>query len=134
VKEWKMKIKSIEHIAISVKNSTASAKWYCDMLGFEIASKSDSTPPVYFMKDPSGVCFLEIINAADPSKLTHAQTNNRHFHIAFDVNDWDAVHEELALKGVKFEEATHVGGLKSGFFRDPDGVPLQIVHRDKPLK
>lgn len=129
-----MKIRSIEHIAISVKDSAASAKWYCDMLGFEIASKSDSTPAVYFIKDPSGVCVLEIINAADPSKLTHAQTNNRHFHIAFDVDDFDTAHEELALKGIKFEETTHVRGVKSGFFRDPDGVPLQIVHRNKSLK
>jgi glyoxylase I family protein len=131
-----MKIRSIEHIAISVRDSRRSADWYSEMLGFIVASKNDSNPPVYFLRDPAGVGFLEIIPEADPSRLTHARTNNRHFHLGFEVDDFDEAYEELLAKGIQFEEVNRTGGggIKSGFFRDPDGVPLQIVRRAKPLK
>ena len=58
-----IKIGSLEHVAVAYRDTDAAAKWYCDVLGFEIALKfnnAGSDINIYFIQDPAGTGFIEI--------------------------------------------------------------------------
>ena len=134
-----LKIKSIEHIGIAVEDTHAEAKWYCDTLGFTVAYKAPTEPVNYFIKAPDGSCMIEFISASvmpesDPGRVDFPKVNPTQLHIAFEIEDFDAAYDALLAKGVKFEGPRPTGtGRKLAFFRDPEGIPLQLVYRPEPL-
>ncbi len=132
-----IKIGSLEHVAVAYRDTDAAAKWYCDVLGFEIALKfnnAGSDINIYFIQDPAGTGFIEIIPmpVGDDSQLSDIPTS--HVHLAFNVENMDEAIASLEANGVQIEGPP----AKSGenillFFRDPEGAPLQFVQRAKPL-
>ncbi|MBM3264924.1 MAG: VOC family protein [candidate division Zixibacteria bacterium] len=132
------KVRSLEHVAIAYRDTDAAAQWFCNALGFEVVFKAlNPTHGVnfYFVKDPAGTGLIEIIPmpAANATKLGGIST--AHVHIAFDVDDIYAAVEALQAKGVTFEgPPAKMGENMLVFFRDPEGAPLQLVQRAKPLK
>jgi hypothetical protein len=55
-------------------------------------------------------------------------------HLAVTVSDFDGAVKDLAGKAVVVENIREAsGGVKVGFFRDPEGNLLQVIHRPKPL-
>ncbi len=53
-------------------------------------------------------------------------------HIALEVDDVDAVYQDLVSKGVQFHvhpmDAGH--GIRLAFFRDPDGLEIELFKQD----
>jgi catechol 2,3-dioxygenase-like lactoylglutathione lyase family enzyme len=125
-----VKIKSLEHIAVAVRDTDAEAEWYRDVLGFSIVYKAPTSPRNYFVRDPAGRSMIEIIPLKKDDEFNNFNTSPAHLHIAFDVDDFDAAKAALEAKGVKVEEPSPLpGGGKIAFFRDPEGIPLQLVYR-----
>ena len=53
-------------------------------------------------------------------------------HVAFDVDDFDALYTKLRRDGVKILEAPHAfGGTRAFMIEDPDGLSIEIVARDR---
>ena len=133
-----IKIGSLEHVAVAYRDTDAAAQWYCDVLGFEVAVKfvhPTIGAHIFFLKDPAGTGFIEIIPmpAGDTAQLGDIST--AHVHLAFDVEDMDEAVAGLAAAGVEMEgEPATMGENKLLFFRDPEGAPLQLVQRGRPLK
>jgi len=132
-----VKIRSLEHVAVAYRDTDAAAKWYCDVLGFEIALKFNnpgSDANFYFVRDPAGTCFIEIISMPEGDDTQLADIRTAHVHIAFNVDDMDEAVAALESKGVKLEgPPVRAGQNILLFFRDPEGAPLQLVQRAKPL-
>jgi catechol 2,3-dioxygenase-like lactoylglutathione lyase family enzyme len=129
-----LKIKSLEHIAIAVRDTDAEAEWYHDVLGFSIVYKAPTPPRNYFIRDPAGRSMIEILPLKNPQDLNHFETSPAHLHVAFDVDDFDGVKAALEAKGVTVEEPSSTpSGTKLAFFRDPEGIPLQLVYRPQPF-
>ena len=132
-----VKIHSLEHVAVAYRDTDAAAQWYCDVLGFEIALKFNnpgSDANIYFIRDPAGTGHIEIIPmpAGDDTQLADIRT--AHVHLAFNVDDMDEAIAVLESKGVKLEgPPARAGENILLFFRDPEGAPLQLVQRAKPL-
>lgn len=132
-----VKIHSLEHVAVAYRDTDAAAKWYCDVLGFEIALRFNNPgndANIYFIRDPRGTGHIEIIPmpAGDDTQLADIRT--AHVHLAFNVDDMDEAVAELESKGVKLEGPPARSGENILlFFRDPEGAPLQLVQRAKPL-
>jgi glyoxylase I family protein len=133
-----IKIGSLEHVAVAYRDTDAAAKWYCDVLGFQVVFQAVHPAHgvnFYFLKDPAGTGLIEIIPMprADAAKLRDVSTS--HVHIAFDVENMDDAVKALQSAGVEMEgPPATMGENKLLFFRDPEGAPLQFVQRGKPLK
>lgn len=132
------KVRSLEHVAVAYRDTDAAAKWYCDVLGFEIVFKAlNPTHGVnyYFVKDPAGTGLIEIIPMPKNDPADIGRISTAHVHIAFDVDDMDAAVEALQARGVKLEgPPLSLGENRLVFFRDPEGAPLQLVQRSRPMK
>ena len=125
-----LKIKSLEHVAVAVRDTDAEAEWYRDVLGFSIVYKAPTPPRNYFIRDPAGRSMIEIIPIKEDDKFSNFDTSPAHLHIAFDVDDFDATKAALEAKGIRVGEPTSLaGGGKIVFFRDPEGIPLKLVYR-----
>lgn len=125
-----LKFTSMEHIALAVHDTDAEAEWYRDILGFSIVYKAPTSPRNYFVRDPAGASMIEIMPLRDPDQLDHNQTNPAHFHIALGVDDIDEAKAALEALGVDVGAVSALpGGAKSAFFRDPEGIPLQLIYR-----
>jgi catechol 2,3-dioxygenase-like lactoylglutathione lyase family enzyme len=131
-------VRSLEHVAIAYRDTDAAAKWYCDVLGFEIvfqALNPQHGVNFYFVRDPAGTGLIEIIPMpkGDGTMLHDIRTS--HVHIAFDVDDMDAAVAALQARGVQLEgPPAKMGENRLVFFRDPEGAPLQLVQRAKALR
>jgi catechol 2,3-dioxygenase-like lactoylglutathione lyase family enzyme len=122
-KEAKEILKKIDHISINAKNTKALAKWYQDVLGFEIIleMKKEGRPPVYFIK-LKGDSFIEV------------QDSPWNPHLCFEVKDFWKTVKNLVSKGVtlKIVRKTSIGWT-AGFFEDPEGNLIEILYRPKPI-
>jgi catechol 2,3-dioxygenase-like lactoylglutathione lyase family enzyme len=133
-----IKIGSLEHVAVAYRDTDAAARWYRDVLGFEIVF--EAVHPAhgvnfYFLKDPAGTGLLEIIPMPRSDDTRLRDLSNAHVHIAFDVENMDEAVAALQAAGVEMEgPPAQMGGNKLLFFRDLEGAPLQFVQRAKPLK
>ncbi|MDP6779101.1 MAG: VOC family protein [Candidatus Latescibacteria bacterium] len=122
----------IEHTAIAAKDTTALSRWYCDTLGFTIAYDNEKAPPTYFIKLGTGL--IEIIPASDSPRAARGDADAGWAHLAVSVDDFDAVVKDLGGKGVLLQNVREAGGgVKVGFFKDPEGNLLQIISRPTPL-
>jgi glyoxylase I family protein len=127
-------ITGVEHVGIAAKDTTALAKWYCEVVGFRIVTESADTPPNYFLAAPDG-SMLEVIAANPNPPAKHEPRDAGIRHIALTVKDFGATVAELRKKGVNFagEVIALPGGGNVVFFTDPEGDLLHLVSRPKPL-
>ena len=132
-----IKIGSLEHVAMAYRDTAAAAQWFCDVLGFEIVL--EALHPVhgvnlYFLKDPAGTGLIEVIPMPESHGEKLGDISTEHVHLAFDVEDMDEAVAGLEAAGVEMEgPPTQMGANRLLFFRDPEGAPMQLVQRPKPL-
>lgn len=119
----------LEHTALASPEPKRLAQWYVDTLGFRINHEYDGN---FFVKAPDGA-MLEIIPSQGDAPETAMRTPGIR-HIAVSVSDFDAGHEDLKTKGVKFlGEPLNLKGNRLLFFADGDGNILHLISRPQPL-
>jgi glyoxylase I family protein len=121
--------KGLEHTAIASPNPEKLAKWYVEYLGFRINHTYDGN---YFVRASNG-SMLEIIPSEGdrrPEKMKDPGLR----HLAIDVEDFDAAHEQLRSRGVHFyTDILENQGNRLVFFADGDGNILHLIKRPAPL-
>jgi glyoxylase I family protein len=121
--------KGLEHTAIASPDPLRLAQWYVDHLGFHINFEYSGN---YFVKAANGT-MLEIIPSEGvraPQKMKDPGIR----HLAIAVEDFDAAHEDLKARSVKFlTEPFTTQGNRLVFFSDGDGNILHLIQREKPL-
>jgi len=124
----------IEHLAINVADSRARAKWYGENLLTVIVR--DGKPPTYgmFIADSGRNVMFELYQQEYPV-IDFAGVSHMSFHIAYIVDDVLAAQKALVTAGATVvEEGTKsASGDIVGMVRDPWGVPIQLVKREKPM-
>lgn len=119
----------LEHTAIASPDPKRLAQWYVDTLGFVINYEYDGN---YFVKAPNGA-MLELIPSEGGAVATKMKTPGIR-HIAVMVSDFDAAHENLKAKNVKFLTGQlDLKGNRLVFFEDGDGNILHLISRPAPL-
>jgi glyoxylase I family protein len=123
-----MNLNRIHHIAIICSDKERALDFYHDKLGFQIIRENyrperddwkidlklgDSEIELFIMKD-------------HPKRLSPEAYGLR--HLAFRVESVDDTVSELEAMGIACEPIRHdtYTGEKMTFFRDPDGLPLEI--------
>ncbi|NLD62041.1 VOC family protein [Candidatus Sumerlaeota bacterium] len=126
----------IEHVALNVADPAAIAQWYCTHLGMTILRGADTPTPVRFLGDPAnGKVILEFYHNETIPISDFATISQVTFHIAFHTDDVEAMRLKLLNAGATALSPTEIldGGMEVAFVRDPWGLCVQIIHRNKAL-
>jgi catechol 2,3-dioxygenase-like lactoylglutathione lyase family enzyme len=144
------------HFAISCADADRSIAFYRDNLGMELVADR-VVPGGGYVEAVTGIAGarvrivhlqgygfnLELLEYEEPRGETRAREPNHagSAHMAFVVDDCDAVCAELAAKGVPVRSAegrpqTVSGGPNDGgkcvYLEDPDGNPVELVQLVRP--
>lgn len=140
----------VVHSGISVKSLEVSIPFYRDILGLELVKRE---PPkdsraeklgvpgariqIAVFKVPNSDASLELIEYLNPpSPNEYGATVNAlgSVHIAFQVDDIEAIMKRMIAAGVKFtcNEYEHIiegplAGWKWIYFKDPDGTNMELI-------
>ena len=119
----------IHHLAIICSDKDSALDFYVSKLGFEIIRENyrperDDWKIDLKLKDEAEIELF--IMKGHPERPSPESYGLR--HLAFKVEDFDLAIKELEAKGIVCEPVridTFTGG-RATFFKDPDGLPLEI--------
>jgi glyoxylase I family protein len=140
--------RDFHHSVLLVTDFNRSVEFYCDVLGFELVSKDDDRrgPFLDQMFALDGVVIklalvrgggeiIELIEPVSPPELVVTDASSASFGIArlgFEVDEIEQMVEQLTARGVQFLSDVvdmtvgHYAGGKVVFFKDPDGILLEL--------
>lgn len=124
-----MKLQTVHHVAILVKDYEKSRHFYVDLLGFAVIRENYRPEKDDYKLDLAvGDLELEIFSAPNaPARVTGPEALGLR-HLAFRVDNVAAAVEELTALGIEAEPIRidpYSGGAFTFFF-DPDGLPLEL--------
>ena len=116
----------LRHVALNVRDVRRSVEFYCNVLGMHVEWKPDEEN-VYLT---SGSDNLAIHKLSD--EQTAGPVQNVH-HIGFVVRrpqDVDEFAARVQKLGIPFAHPpkTHRDGARSFYFKDPDGILIQLLY------
>ena len=124
-----MFLKKQHHIAIIASDYEKAKAFYVDKLGFRLI-REVYRPEVgdYLRMLRLGETTLELFIKPDyPERVTNPEAKGLR-HLAFHVEDIEPAVRWLNAMGIETEPVREdkVNGGRFTFFRDPDGLPLEI--------
>ncbi len=124
-----MNLAKVHHVAIIGTDYEASRHFYIDLLGFELIRETYRAERDDYKLDLRlADCELELfIIKNSPKRVSYPEAAGLR-HLAFAVASVDETVKELNALGIETEPVRldDVTGKKMTFFRDPDGLPLEI--------
>jgi len=147
-------VRGVWHFSFTVSDLERSIDFYCRLLGMRLVHRQEQANPYTrtlvgyadaslrvaqltidgAAAGPSGH-LLELVQYLAPAHPPHppgtAFPNSA--HMAFAVDDLQAAYQKLAGEGVRFcsEPVAITAGINQGgfavYFRDPDGITLEMV-------
>ena len=124
-----MKLEKIHHVAIIASDYEASRRFYTEVLELPVIRENYRPERGDYKVDLKlGDCELELFCVSGaPERPSYPEACGLR-HLAFQVEEIETVIEELEAKGVEVEPVRidEFTGKKMTFFRDPDGLPLEL--------
>lgn len=130
----RMQLRGLHHVTMICEDLTRTRAFYGDLLGLTLVREADNDDDPgarhFWFGDAAGtpgtlVTFLEY-PAMEPGSVGRGSTHHVAFHVG-SRDELDAWHAYLTGAGVACSEALERGGLRSVYFRDPDGHLLEIA-------
>lgn len=129
-------ITGINHVGLRVR-SLEKARAFYEQLGFDFIIGPIGPEPVAVMLHPAGININFILNAtrdaaADNILMDVPEKHTGFTHIALEIDDLDAVREQLAALDIPITETVELpDGTVFIFVRDPDG---NVIELHKPAR
>ncbi|MCR9363603.1 SMU1112c/YaeR family gloxylase I-like metalloprotein [Vibrio antiquarius] len=124
---------AIHHVAIICSDYSRSKRFYTEVLGLKVIAENyrearDSYKLDLALPDGSQVELFSFPGAPERPSFPEAQGLR---HLAFQVDDVEHVKEylearEIEVEPIRIDEFT---GKAFTFFKDPDGLPLEVYQR-----
>jgi len=135
-------IKTIDHIGIMTNDLQKSVEFYTDVLGFSISAKIEmeevGLSAIFIEKNGSKIELMGYRGAIPKRSegieiIMGGSSIPLNDHITFTVDDLGATVSELKGKGIEFglEPMQVEGGIKIAFFKDPNGVLMELMEHPK---
>ncbi|WP_371731806.1 VOC family protein [Ruegeria sp. HKCCA6707] len=123
-------LKAIHHAAVICSDYERSKAFYSETLGLRIVAENFRGERQSWKLDlalPDG-SQIELFSFPNPPKRTSRPKAQGLRHLAFVVDDIDALKDSLEQKGVLVEDirVDEYTGHRFTFFRDPDDLPLEL--------
>lgn len=125
-------INAIHHVAIICSDYERSKHFYTEVLGFPIIRETfRASRNSYKLDLQVGQAAIELFSFPNPPVRVNRPEACGLRHLAFQVNDLDAIVATLQAKGVTTEpiRLDELTGKRFTFFQDPDGLPLELYER-----
>ena len=128
-----MQLSAIHHVAIIVSDYKKAKEFYVEKLGFEVIrenfreEREDWKLDLRIGEGPEAT-ELEIFAEKNPPERVNRPEACGLRHLAFRVDDIEAVVQELKMLGIECEPIRRdtYTDKKMTFFFDPDGLPLEL--------
>ena len=116
----------LRHVALNVRNPRKSADFYCSLLGMQVEWEPDSDN-IYLTSGADNLALHKLPEGQQPASIQNVH------HIGFVVarpEDVDAVAGKVQEFGVElvYPVKTHRDGARSFYFKDPDGILIQLLY------
>lgn len=125
----KIQIQSIHHVAIIASDYKKSKHFYTEILGLEILDENyRSDRDSYKLDLRIGDQQIELFSFPNPPKRVDSPEAAGLRHLSFavkDVNDSASALKESGIETEPIRVDEHTG-KKYTFFKDPDGLPLEL--------
>ncbi|OUL32049.1 VOC family protein [Nostoc sp. 106C] len=125
-----MKINNIHHIAIICSDYERSKKFYVEVLGFPIIQETfrDRRNSYKLDLQVGENTQIELFSFPNPPQRPSNPEACGLRHLAFAVDNIEQTVIELQSQGIEVEDIRidEITGKKFTFFKDPDGLPLEI--------
>jgi catechol 2,3-dioxygenase-like lactoylglutathione lyase family enzyme len=120
------RILGLRHVALSVRDVRKSVEFYCSVLGLKVEWEPDPDN-VYLTSGTDNLAIHKLAEGQNP-----APAQNLH-HIGFIVarpEDVDAFADRVQAHGAELVRPvkTHRDGARSFYFKDPDGILIQLLY------
>lgn len=123
-----------EHFALNLVNPHAVADWYVANFDCRILSKLEREPFTVFLGDSQGRVFWEIYHNSNAPLSAVRDTHPAAYHLAFYVDDLDAVCDKVVAAGGQFiEEVCTPSGSRLVMMSDPWDIAVQLCQRIPPF-
>lgn len=125
-----MAYSGFHHVAIIANNYLGSKEFYTKTLGFEVLAENYRAERESYkldLKGPGNIRIELFSFPSSPPRISNPEACGLR-HLAFAVADIQAEVERLQALGVECEaiRVDEYTGQKFTFFRDPDGLPLEL--------
>jgi catechol 2,3-dioxygenase-like lactoylglutathione lyase family enzyme len=123
-----------EHLALNVPDPAGFARWYVTHLAMSVVRRVPGEPDAHFLADATGRVVLEVYRNPLAPLPDYASQHHLVLHVAFAVDDAEAVKVKLLDAGATLvEQLTPDDGSRIVMLRDPWGVALQLCQRARPM-
>jgi glyoxylase I family protein len=128
-----MRIVGVHHVAVICSDYERSKAFYVEVLGLVVIAEAYREARRSYKLDlrlPDGTQ-VELFSFPDPPKRPSYPEACGLRHLAFEVENVDAAVADLARHGVATEpvRVDEYTGKRFTFFKDPDGLPLELYER-----
>jgi len=116
----------LRHVALNVTDVQKSVNFYCALLGMHVEWEPDPDN-VYLTSGSDNLA----IHRLPPGKLPSGAQNLGHIgFLVRNPDDVDSFAQRVKDHGVPLAQAvrTHRDGARSFYFKDPDGILIQVLY------
>jgi glyoxylase I family protein len=122
-------LKAIHHVAIIASDYAASRRFYTEVLGLAVIAETYREARDGWKLDLAlGDAQIELFSFPDPPERPTRPEARGLRHLAFAVDDVERAAARLEGQGVPCEpiRIDELTGRRFTFFKDPDGLPLEL--------
>jgi catechol 2,3-dioxygenase-like lactoylglutathione lyase family enzyme len=121
------KIEALDHVALSVSDVEASARWYADVLAFQrLHEDMWNGIPVFVGNDAAAIALFPASEEIGSPSVDRAAVRTLHFAFRTDRENFLRAQDELKKRAIPFDFQDHEIS-HSIYFRDPDGHKIEIT-------
>ena len=121
-------IKGFHHFAVKTTDIERSAQFYRDVLGMREKMRLSFDDGSYLVMLALGETSVELFGGAKPKDPNEDRGEVGYVHLALTVDNVDAEYERIKALGYSFYiEPRTFQNLRCAFFRDPDGIPIELL-------
>jgi len=128
-----MQATGIHHVAIICSNYENSKRFYVEVLGFSMIEETFRAERNSYKLDlrVGSLDQIELFSFPHPPKRVNSPEACGLRHLAFAVDNLDKAVSHLQSQGVQVEEIRidQITGKRFTFFKDPDGLPLELYEK-----